>query len=1348
MKLSPLIGPERRRGAALFLVLVFVALISVMTVALLTTGQQEQSAAIGLQRQSQTDALTGSALNLVLGQLEKATIPEDPDEPVFWASQPGAVRTWKDDGKNGTLYKLYSSTESTVDLEQFPGWLDEEAQWLRDQWRADDPASQSRFADLNRPLFQRGPDGRIADLSFPIADPRAVVRDRVEGFSVSADALNGTVLIDDINARLPLPVTWLYQLADGSLGTLDENGRFQPGDISASTPSRENPIVARLAFWVDDESCKVNINTASEGLPWDTPRAVTDRDVDYARWQPVKNEVQRWPGHPATVSLSSVFFPGEILEPGSSEDKLAALYDFVPRVSATGSEDVFVGLLGKNRETVQFDDKPLFTNLDEAIFNSERNVDPLFLNFGLDTARLDRSRFFLTAQSRAPELTMAGYPRVCLWPLHRNQRSNSRRVTEFDRLISFCSRLDEEDNVYHFRREEARSQWDEYFEEERKRNSELAGYLEFLLEQEQPKCGGSFVDKYPETDCDYHAFRFLDFIRSINLHNRSKLASGRDSRPYQDNTIPGIASGFTFSPPDERLQAPDWIRDMEIDRFRLPGRDFTISEVAFVVSTVAHYKSEEEKIGPAEFFDPNSAQSLLPGEMALQVAFLFEGFCPEQGYPMVVPHLRLFLQNESLLDLEVNGSTFEHYPGEDPHPGHSHGDHNHHDHHSHTGSPLDGDWGLPPFSYGNYKPNWFLNRGVETRRPDNWVGWGGSGGFHIFTNPIAVFDTRENPTKETNVRPYALDSPRHGYYLQGFFRLSPEDVATGRVQLSADGGPLELDLNVQRTWVTRWDARQLLRLEFPMPLTVPLPRLPLSWESRATWQNRYNNIAHRALSEEYNPQDPYDKLFHEGDVVRSVVVSHGDYRIPHTWGRDRFNDLGEKKERFFVPHPSYFQTNVRHAHAFTPSGGDAGYYESATFASNLVPGANYATEVVPDFPIDPGSGEFFSGIDDRFLSTYGKEAATPAVSRDWNNGTGIAPDGAYTHLPDGGTQIIGGGSLPPFDDGNLPPYFHRRWDNLEETDTSPAPNRGVASAGMFGSLPSLPTSGVPWTTFLFRPDLSEGHIGAKWNSITEQRSKGDPFATRPSGTLAPPDHYLLDNFWMPVVLPYAISDRFSTAGKVNLNHQILPFTWVERSTALHAALKSEEILAIPSDAGGKYKDPDNIDNAPKWRHRLDAAATIRQLDGVFDEGDAFVSPSEICEHFLVPENAGIDATQRPSEIHDSMQRYWREHALTGDNSLEQPYTNLAAKLTTRSNIFRVHLLVQTLQKSRSTSVDTFDPEKDRVLGEQRTEVVVERFLDPEPDPEDPFPDYVKDPDAPSLQHLHRFRTLSKKRVSR
>ena len=69
------------------------------------------------------------------------------------------------------------------------------------------------------------------------------------------------------------------------------------------------PHCGRVAFWTDDETCKVNVNTASEGVYWDMPRASTKEDLAMEIYQPKAGEYQRFPGHPATVCLSSVLFP-------------------------------------------------------------------------------------------------------------------------------------------------------------------------------------------------------------------------------------------------------------------------------------------------------------------------------------------------------------------------------------------------------------------------------------------------------------------------------------------------------------------------------------------------------------------------------------------------------------------------------------------------------------------------------------------------------------------------------------------------------------------------------------------------------------------------------------------------------------------------------------------------------------------------------------------------------------------------------------------------------------------------------------------------------------------------------
>lgn len=70
--------------------------------------------------------------------------------------------------------------------------------------------------------------------------------------------------------------------------------------------SATNQIIGRVAFWADDETCKVNINTASKGTFMDTSRTYTLGDWNLAQNQPLQKEYQRYPGHPATTSLSAV----------------------------------------------------------------------------------------------------------------------------------------------------------------------------------------------------------------------------------------------------------------------------------------------------------------------------------------------------------------------------------------------------------------------------------------------------------------------------------------------------------------------------------------------------------------------------------------------------------------------------------------------------------------------------------------------------------------------------------------------------------------------------------------------------------------------------------------------------------------------------------------------------------------------------------------------------------------------------------------------------------------------------------------------------------------------------------
>jgi len=99
----------------------------------------------------------------------------------------------------------------------------------------------------------------------------------------------------------------------------------------------------------------------------------------------------------------------------------------------------------------------------------------------------------------------------------------------------------------------------------------------------------------------------------------------------------------------------------------------------------------------------------------------------------------------------------------------------------------------------------------------------------------------------------------------------------------------------------------------------------------------------------------------------------------------------------------------------------------------------------------------------------------------------------------------------------------------------------------------------------------------------------------------------------------------------------------------------------------------------------------------------FRSATEICELHLV---------RKGESLHDyTSGKIWANALLTSDNTRERPYTNLYAKLTTRSNICSVHFRVQQLKKSSASDQTQWDEAKDQVLGEYRGSSMIERYVD-------------------------------------
>ncbi len=166
---------------------------------------------------------------------------------------------------------------------------------------------------------------------------------------------------------------------------------------------------------------------------------------------------------------------------------------------------------------------------------------------------------------------------------------------------------------------------------------------------------------------------------------------------------------------------------------------------------------------------------------------------------------------------------------------------------------------------------------------------------------------------------------------------------------------------------------------------------------------------------------------------------------------------------------------------------------------------------------------------------------------------------------------------------------------------------------------------------------------------------------------------------MPVVQPYAISEPLSTAGRINMNHQIVPFTYINRDTGLRAVLKSEQVIAIPDSAANTYKISNPAPNLTT-HFPVNMDSTLSQfMTRRFNNNDIFRSASEICNIFLVPQLLSPLSTgtsyppgSTPPVSYGDTAAWWNNFLLTGDNVRDFPYGELYARLTTKSNPHTIH----------------------------------------------------------------------------
>ena len=1237
-------------GFALVFVLGIIVLLVVLIVGFVSSAGTQRAASAGFRASVSTRQLADTAVSLVQGQINIATTQ---GSAVAWASQPGMVRTFNN--TNGNLinaYKLYSATEMIGNSLSFDASGKLTADYPPNTWAAD----SAIWTDLNAPVEVNGVK------NFPILDPSSLG---------SAQAPQGFEITDapGVNAyqSAPMPVRWLYVLSDGSVvAPTETTGK------TATVPGAgsSNPIIGRVAFWTDDDTCKVNINTASEGTYWDTPRSATTQEYNFAKMQPVNNEFQRYAGHPATTSLTSVF-----PKPGVGyTDKTWAeqIYTLIPRVRAGGSNVGTTLTTTTNATIITPDSDRLYASLDELLFKPDRGVNAA----GLSKSQLEQTKFFLTARSRAPETNLFNLPRVAMWPVYRlglNGTPASAYTTAFDRLIAFCASSGPVGSStyrpYIFQRGNANSTTADI---SLPRNGELLSYLSYLTRQATPGFGGSFATKYP-LDSEQILTETFDYIRSVNLQdNAVTLAANR-------YTPAGTGSGWVV--PSQRGTGGNQTMGF--------GRCYTLSEIslAFICNAAPDdpatapvdesYGSNVPTIGnPGRNSvlggsSTTNGTALMPGEKYIQAMILPQLFSPALGFTIMFPDMQMKISG--LPNLQINGQSL--FPTATDTASASFTSASASYEYSRMG-------GFPTYRFFG------LNRGSPAR--GNLAGDSGAV-YPFFGTPIKISAPTTGGTMTftggtITVQLYsgAAGTPTASNLIQTFtitFPDStfpvPEIVPNG---LSGTGGNAPL-LNTARNW---WSFSKVGCIT---------PSVSGNSTSYGT-MGRLGMIQERCFANDQQSSALFPAstssywtgtFFRpEYDTIRSMQPSHGDYRLvaasPVVTG--------------FVKH-RYYDDATRRVAANMP------YLRQASFPGNdrsgkYIAAVTYNQNGIPNIP---------SNATDTPEGT-GAPGAPKKATGDFDRGVTTVPDGPYINKPDEG-DIVSAPKIPYFEatlNANL---------YVPVGVTFFSPNRQIPSSGMLGSLSTGVKENVPWRTLLFRPQ-----------------------ATHPSYSTTIPDHLLMDLFWMPVVEPYPISDRFSTAGKINMNYQILPFTYITRSTGLMAVLKPELLAAIPNSRGPLYAGDVTLAQGDPtgnttYRLPIDGNQTLSQFKAKFDQGGIFKSASEICDIHIVP--TGKTVAQMADTTSSG---FWATNALTGDNLRERIYTTLYPRLTTKSNTFTVHVRVQALQQVPTSTAGTWTEGKDRILGEYRGATSLERFIDAN----NPLiPDYAATPaNIPNMDSLDKF----------
>ena len=849
-----------------------------------------------------------------------------------------------------------------------------------------------------------------------------------------------------------------------------------------------------------------------------------------------------------------------------------------------------------------------------------------------------------------------------------------------------------------------------------KRNQQLYKYLETLTGRAIPGFGGNLSDatkKYGTvvngtTDIDQILAEIYDYIRCSNLADNSGGAAGKSYTP-----IPTLPS------PQGNVAALGQVVPIQISGTnsggtpRGMGRIETISELVLTLVKVDDRKSVGSADGSSNLatsvtvttHDTNSpaVPSFSPAsQTCLEWTLIPKMFCGMAGYPALGNDIRITFSN---FNLQIGGVAVQ--------------------------APSDA-------------PNIYDTGRLGSSTRDSLIG--GSIGYYDLVLQAGSSHNETMPPKDSMYPTGLVVIPGQSAAVTG--------GAAGSATTTISGGCTVTITSPNASGSTV----QTFNFSFPST-TVPIPELAYTggttwagtWRGGTYTQGTTASFSYPAavtggvaaenttsrlsptVNSGYNPYTIFTGTSTptqpNTDVARSLVATgtmtatpspialNGDMRLVSLMSAPDSSAFavdwttnGTGTTAMAVPQTTFVATSLNRGVLFAGPG-------MAT--ATLVPGTNWmsygSNGFQPAVPVLPSTTTVLPQM------TAAGDGNSPP---DWDNGPGLLMDGPYFDKADEGQGYNNPNSfnnIVYIDDYNATTHFTVQGSNFFD------PNRQISSPVMFGSLPV----GLdhPWRTLLFRPASLPGY----------QESAGGTYTHPGFGDGTAPDHALLDFFRMPIVEPYCISEPLATSGKVNLNTQIAPFTYITRTTGLRAVLKSVMVTAVNPNLISSYKvsytkTNDTLINASAaqqnatTRYAIDLTNTINQLTTLNDSTatnnfpefsrpaytalnpNFFVSPSQICDVPLIP----LTAAGAQSLATYNNGTFWKSNLLTGDNSIERPYSYIYPRVTTQSNTFTVHVRAQSLQKvpSNVEAVTTWTEGTDQVTGEYRGSFTVEKYYDP------------------------------------